>query len=346
MPDATSPPRVSVIIPCRNEALTVEHVLTSVLRDTRDDCEVIVADGHSDDGTRSIINRVAGANPRVRVVDNPRRNQSAGLNAAIRASQGRFVVRLDAHTRYASDYVETCVRTLEDTGAENVGGPQTADLEIATGYVARAIACAHDCALAVGGASLHDPHYEGPTDAVAYGCWRREIFDRVGFFDEELERNEDGEHNRRIVISGGTVWQTPRIRSWYQPRATLGALWRQYGQYGYWKVFEIRKLRAVRKWRQLVPGAFLFFLLLASVLAVWFPFAAIAMLLVLCAYAIFLVVATVSVCTHARSVRIAPMVPLAFGAMHGGYGTGFLHGAWDFLVTGRTPRVGYRKLTR
>jgi glycosyltransferase involved in cell wall biosynthesis len=342
---ASDQPRVSVVVPCRNEASTIEPLIAAVLRDTAADCEVVVADGGSDDGTRDILARLEPTHARLRIVDNPKQGIPAGLNAAIRAARGRFVVRMDGHTRYAPDYVERCVQTLEQSGADNVGGPQLADIP-AQGYVARAIAFAHQCKLSVGGATLHDPLYQGPTDAVAYGCWRRELFDRVGFFNEDLERNEDGEHNHRIIRAGGVIWQTPSIRSWYRPRATLRALFRQYRQYGYWKAFEVRRLRVLRAPRQIVPAAFLVFVAITGLLSLLVPALAAAALLALVAYALFVCYAAMVVILTERQWRSAPVLPLVFAAMQMGYGLGFLDGVRDFWLASREPRVTARELTR
>src|SRR5262249_25260654 len=126
-------------------------------------------------------------------------------------------------------------------------------------YVSRAIAAAFRSPFSAGGANSHDPRHEGPVDSVYLGCWRRDVFSRVGLFDEELVRNQDDEWNLRLIRSGGTIWQSPRIRSWYRPRASLAALFQQYRQYGYWKVRVIQKHRRPASPRHLVPVLFLLF---------------------------------------------------------------------------------------
>src|SRR5262249_53760198 len=153
--------------------------------------------------------------------------------AAIRAAQGSIIIRMDVHTEYASDYIRQCLAVLQETGADNVGGPWVAK---GNGLVSSAIAAAFQSPFAVGGARGHDFHYEGAIDTVYLGCWPREVFDRIGLFDEEFVRNQDDEFNLRLARAGGKIWQSPRIKSWYRPRGSLKALWRQYVQYGYWKV--------------------------------------------------------------------------------------------------------------
>jgi succinoglycan biosynthesis protein ExoA len=198
------------------------------------------------------------------VIDNPGRIVSTGLNSAIKAARGEIVVRMDAHTEYAPDYVQQCVAVLQETGADNVGGPARTRAET---YLEKAVAAAYHSRFAVGGARFHDVNYEGWVDTVTYGCWRREAFDRFGYFDEELVRNQDDEHNLRIIRDGGKIWQSPKIRSWYRPRGSLSALFKQYMQYGYWKVRVIQKHKLPASWRHLVPGAFVLALLVLILLS-------------------------------------------------------------------------------
>jgi succinoglycan biosynthesis protein ExoA len=246
--------RVSVVIPCRNEFWYIRACLDSVFRQELDgiEMEVLVADGMSDDGTREILGELAREYVSLRILDNPGRIVSTGVNRAILAARGEIVVRMDAHSVYAPDYVRSCVKVLHETNADNVGGPA---LTRADGYWARAIAHAFHTRFASGGAKFHDPRYEGPVDTVPYGCWRKTTLERLGLLDETLVRSQDDELNVRLVESGGSVWQSPRIVSWYWPRATLAGLFGQYFQYGFWKVAVIRKHRRPAAWRNLVPSS-------------------------------------------------------------------------------------------
>jgi glycosyltransferase involved in cell wall biosynthesis len=219
-------PKVSIILPCRNEAAHVDRCLSDILAQLfpADQFEVIVADGMSSDGTRDILDgwlkkvRSDGASvisaatqavcirPRLRMIDNPQRVVSTGVNTAIRAAQGETIVRIDAHTEYSPDYIQKCIEVLNQTGADNVGGPCRTK---ADKYLQRAIAAAYHSPFSVGGARFHDPEYEGYVDTVTYGCWRKETFEKFGYFDEELVRNQDDEHNLRIIRGGGKIWQSP-----------------------------------------------------------------------------------------------------------------------------------------
>src|SRR5688572_1516136 len=216
-------PTISIVIPCRNEQDHIETCLRSILDQERPrgDVEVIVADGMSTDGTREILQKLAIEDSRLRIVDNPRQITPCGMNAGIKEARGRYVAIMGAHNRYAPDYVCRSVEVLEETGADNVGGAMICEAE---SYTQRAIAAAYHSPFSAGGARWHNPEYEGPADTVFGGVYRCEVFERIGFFDEGLVRNQDDEFNLRLTRAGGKIWQSPRIRSWYQPRSSLLSL--------------------------------------------------------------------------------------------------------------------------
>jgi succinoglycan biosynthesis protein ExoA len=259
--------KISLIIPCRNEKGHIRDFLDSLLdQDLAPgwEIEVLIADGMSDDGTREVLCQYARKAPHLRVIDNPGRIVSTGLNAAIGAATGDIIIRMDAHTAYARNYIRECVYVLEESGADNVGGPWVAKGQ---GVVGEAIAAAFRLPFCVGGGKAHDPSYEGEVDTVYLGCWHRSVFDRVGLFDPALVRNQDDEFNFRLRRHGGRIWQSPRIQSSYTPRASIAALFRQYAQYGYWKVAVIRRHRALASWRHVVPALFVGWIAMSLLLA-------------------------------------------------------------------------------
>lgn len=324
---------ISVVIPCRNEGGAIEACLRGVLAfvPPPGGFEVLVVDGQSTDATPSIVSRLAALDPRVRLLDNPARMTSHALNIGIRAAQGEIIVRVDAHTEYAPDYLVECVAALERTGADNVGGPA---LTRARTYRHRVIAAAYHSRFAVGGSRFHQPDFEGWADTVPYGCYRRDLLIQLGLFDEELVRNQDDELNFRLLRAGGRIWLTPRIRSWYTPRAEFSRLFRQYYQYGYWRVRVIQKHRLPASPRQLVPGAFVLSLLvLALVSLVAAPAAYLLGGLISC-YLVFLLCGSL-VTAASAGWSILPLLPVAFATYHIAYGSGFLLGLWDFVVWSR-----------
>lgn len=345
-------PLVSVILTCRCEVQHIRGVLASILAQEPPEggFEIVVADGMSEDGTREALAEIAGSNPRVIVIDNPARWTSHGLNAAIRAASGQIMVRMDGHSVYAPDYLRQCVAVLLSSGADNVGGPWVAK---ADHYVGEAVAAAFQSRFAVGGARSHRPHYEGNVDTVYLGCWRKEVFERYGGFDERLVRNQDDEHNLRIIRRGGRIWQSPKIRSWYSSRTSFGGLFRQYLQYGYWKVEVIRKHRKPASLRHLVPGAFVLSLLLLCLMCGVGALGssrllAFSLLLLSSLVSVYvLAIAAASVQTAARTRwKLLPILPLVFCCYHFGYGYGFLKGVLDLIILRRGASSSMIGLTR
>lgn len=307
--------------------------------------EIIIADGMSTDGTREVLAKMAQKDQRIQVLDNPGMFVSTGLNQAIERARGEVIVRIDAHTTYSPDYIINCIAALQSTGADNVGGPWVARGE---GTVSSAIAAAFQSRFSAGGARGHDPAFSGPVDTVYLGCWPKETFTRFGLFDPELVRNQDDEHNLRIIRGGGRVYQSSKIKSWYKPRNSLSALFRQYTQYGYWKVRVIQKHKIPASWRHVVPGAFLLTVLgllllflatfslsvldgdlqITRALAKWS-----AGLLILALGTYVLAVLAASVETAAKnSWTLLPLLTAVFPCYHIGYGYGFLRGLWDFSL--------------
>jgi succinoglycan biosynthesis protein ExoA len=248
--------QLSIIVACRNEIRHIHSFLDSLLSQDMTDLswEAVIADGRSDDGSREVLRDYATRCSQLNVIDNAGLIVSTGLNAAIRAARGTIILRMDAHTRYGSNYCRQCVETLERTRADNVGGPARTQ---AVGRRARAIAAAFHSRFSTGGAKFHDVNYEGWVDTVPYGCWRKTTLENIGLFDETLVRNQDDELNLRLLRAGGKIWQSPAIVSWYSPRSRMSNLFRQYFQYGFWKVAVIRKHRLPSSWRHAVPVAFI-----------------------------------------------------------------------------------------
>jgi succinoglycan biosynthesis protein ExoA len=337
-------PRVSIVLPCRNEAGYIEACIRSILAQEPPEggFEVIAADGMSTDGTREYLEQAARQQPQLRVLNNPGRIVSTGLNAAIRAARGEIVVRMDAHTTYAPDYVKQCLAVMEETGADNVGGPMRTRADTLR---EKAISAVFHSPWVVGGARSHQPDYEGYVDTVIYGCWKKSVFERVGWFDEELVRNQDDEHNLRLVRSGGRIYQSPRIRSWYHVRGSLTTLFRQYMQYGYWKVLVIRKHQSPASLRHVVPGAFVATLCLLGLLGVFWS-AAFWVFVGLSAFYVAAVLVLSLAIAASTQLTLFPALPGAVGCFHFGYGYGFLRGIVDFVVLHNAPQTQFVQLTR
>ena len=326
-----------MIVPCRNEKAHIRRFLQSLLAQELDglDCEFLIADGMSDDGTRQILAewqpRFAGS---LVNLDNQDRYVSHGLNRAIRRARGEIIIRMDVHSIYAPDYVRQCVSTLLSSGAENVGGPALTQGET---YLERAICLAYQSKFGCGGARFHEAGYEGYADTVTYGCWRKSTLEKLGGFDEQFVRNQDDELNLSLIRQGGKIWQTPKICSWYRPRSSLRALARQYGQYGYWKTRVIRKHRIPASWRHLVPGAFALALVMSGVAALFVPICRLLFGSIVALYVMASSAASILACRRMENLKLLPVMPIVFGAYHLSYGLGFLRGLCDLGMKRKPP---------
>jgi succinoglycan biosynthesis protein ExoA len=323
-------PFVSVVLPIRNEAKFIEATLRAVLQQEYPaaEMEVLIADGMSNDRTRDIIRRVAATYPhQVRIIDNPGKIVATGLNAAIAEARGKIVVRVDGHCIVAPDYVRTSVETLERSSAVNVGGQMES---VSDGRVGRAVALATSSTFGVGGALKHyRSTNERWVDTVFQGAWRRTVFETLGNFDEELVRNQDDEFNYRIRSRGGKILFNPKIKSRYYNRGDLGSLWRQYFQYGYWKVRVLQKHPAQMQPRQFVPAGFVATLLLSLLLSPFASTAALIFGLVLGLYLLANLVASAMVARRG-DWGVTLLLPVVFATIHFAYGSGFLKGLFSF----------------
>lgn len=339
---------VSVIVPCRNERRYIDAFCACALRQALPDgwvLQLVIADGMSDDGTREWLAQAVHADPRVQWLDNPGRIVAVGLNAALARATGDVIVRMDVHTEYAGDYVAECLAALQSTGADNVGGPWRAEPDAQAAPMQRAIAAAFQSRWVAGGARSRRVDFDGWTDTVYLGCWPRAAFEQFGTFDEALVRNQDDEHNLRIVRGGGRVWQSSRIHSIYRPRTRLGQVFRQYLQYGYWKPFVMKKHGQAASFRQWVPGLFcalLAVLGLAALLGA--PVWPLAGLVAIYALAVLLLTAAIGFEAPLDPAGLA-RVPVVIAAYHLGYGIGSLIGWWDVMCNGH-GRARFASLTR
>lgn len=326
---------VSVIIPCRNEEHYIAACLDSVLANdlpSGSKLEIIIADGMSDDNTRAVVRRYVDQHPFIRLIDNPRRIVPTALNAAIRASSGEIIIRMDAHNTYRQDYIARCIHHLLSSGADNVGGIWIT-VPGAETTTAKAIAAALSHPFGAGNA-----HYRVGTtapryvDTVPFGCFRRSLFDRIGFFDEDLVRNQDDEFNSRILKNNGRILLAPDIVSVYHARPTLGRLGKLYYQYGLFKPLAARKAGTVVTWRQLVPPALVLSLAGSFVLAFLYPLFLWLFIAIIAPYGLATAAASIQTAYRSKAWNTLAVLPLVFWTLHFSYGMGYMKGLWAFLV--------------
>ncbi len=330
-------PFVTVIMPIRNEGGYLEKSVGSTLRqDYPLDCiEILIVDGMSADGTREIIEREVNRRTNLHLLDNPEQIVPTAMNLALRQARGEIVVRVDGHCEIAPDYVQQCVRHLQESGADGVGGPIETIGETPT---AQAIALAMSSWFGMGGSAFRTIKDRALwVETVAFPAYQMETIRQIGLYDEELVRNQDDEYNYRLLKHGGKILLTPDIRSRYYGRSSLRKLWRQFYQYGYWKVRVLQKHPRQMRWRQFVPFIFVLSLIVATLLPVgWALIAAILM-----AYSLADFLASSDIARR-HGWRYFPFLLIVHPTMHVAYGLGFLVGLIRFAnrwgdKVGRVP---------
>src|SRR6266496_70144 len=322
-------PFVSVLMPVRNEASFIERSLRAVLSQDYpgDRMEVIVADGMSTDVTREVIDALRRHHPNLSLVDNPGKIVATGLNAALPLAKGEIIIRVDGHCEIATDYVRHCVRHLTEDRVDCVGGPLET---IGETYTAEAIAAAMSSRFGVGGSAFRVGAQDAQfADTVAFPAYTHKTIQRAGLFDEELVRNQDDEYNYRVRKLGGRILLSPDIRSRYYSRASLSRLWKQYFQYGYWKVRVLQKHPRQMQPRQFVPPLFV---LTLSLLLLTMPIFNVSKILLAGSTLIYALLNLVASVLTARRKQwgLLPVVPVAFTIIHLAYGSGFLLGLAKF----------------
>ena len=329
-------PSVSIVVPCRNEKHYIAECLDSILACDYppDRLEVLVLDGMSDDGTRQVLDGYSAGRALIRVLDNRQRVTPVALNLAIRAAGGDVIVRMDAHVVYPKNYVSRLVAALDEFGADNVGAVLRT-LPANQSPMGRAIAIGMSHPFGVGTSYFRigtdQPRW---VDTIAFFCVRRETFDRVGLFDEELIRHQDGEFNARLIGAGGRILLIPDIVSYYYARSTLRQVGRMFYQYGYFKPLVAKKLGRFMTVRQLIPPGFVLALVTSAIGAlVWQP-ALILFGLVAGSYAL-----VVGGCAIQTALKEGPSTGLALAAVlpviHVSYGTGFWWRVIELLLPTR-----------
>jgi succinoglycan biosynthesis protein ExoA len=321
-------PEVSVIIPIHNEVNFISYCLNSIRSQDypKDQIEIIIADGMSTDGTRELVQAYMEQQPQTHLIDNPGRIVPTGLNLALRQASGKIIVRVDGHTLIDPAYISQCVDALHRTKADNVGGRMNPRGENPFG---NAVALATSTPFGIGGGRFHYSDQEEWVDTVYMGAWSRQVFTKIGMFDEELVRDQDDEFNYRLREAGGRILLSPKIRSTYTVRNDPYSLWRQYFQYGVWKVRVWQKHPHQMSLRQFVPPVFVFSLLF-SVFLTFF----IKTRLLSCIIPLLYLLANLSasiITAAKRSWKSLFTLPIVYSILHVAYGLGFLVGMVKFI---------------
>jgi glycosyltransferase involved in cell wall biosynthesis len=253
---------ISVVVPCRNEVKYISQSIESICNQKgfEGNYEVIVVDGMSEDGTREILSDNLFKFTNLSIINNPQRSTPVARNIGIKNSSGKFICIMDAHSVYDSNYLQNCLELLNNHEEVScVGGPITS---VGENDFGKATAIAMSSVIGIGNAKHRFPDYEGYAEMACFPMFRREVFDKIGYYDESLIRNQDDEFSLRFRLSGGKVFISPRVKSLYYVRNSPRKLFQQYFNYGFWRWIVIKKHKIQISYRQVIPSLFIISVLL------------------------------------------------------------------------------------
>jgi len=324
---------VSIIIPCRNEEKFIGKCLESLIKQDypKDSFEVLVIDGGSEDGTRKVAGGYASKYSFIKIWDNPQKFTPFALNIGIKNARGEVIIRMDSHADYKSDYISECLKYLEEYKADNVGGIIKTLPKEKTPW-AKAIAYSLSSFFGVGTSHFRlgskKPRW---VDTVFGGCYRKEVFDRVGLFNEKMIRGQDIEFNRRLKRAGGKILLVPNIVAYYYPQATITNFWKHNFTDGFWTIYPLQFGIKIFSWRHLLPLFFVSGLIVLLFLSLFSNFFSGVLKTVVFIYIAASFYFAFKIIPQKKDFKVFFLIPVAFAARHIGYGLGSLSGLIDFV---------------
>jgi glycosyltransferase involved in cell wall biosynthesis len=330
-------PLVTVVIPARNEEKTIEKCLASLLQSDYPSSrlEILVVDGMSEDRTREIVARISSEHSRVRLLLNEKRTTPVARNIGIRASNGDYVMFFDAHSVAPVDYVRKCVELIKATGADNVGGVIKTVPSKET-LLAEVISKVLSSGFGVGSSKFRTGVEKlEEVDTVPFGFYRKEVFEKVGYFNENLVRNQDIEFNLRLKKSGGKILLSPELEITYFSRSDLkGFLKNNFGN-GFWVIYASRFSKTAFSLRHLIPMVFTLFLLSGVLLPLLPTLLTYLWLIPMALYLIMDVIFSIRIMYKCIEKSSLLMAMILFPLLHLAYGLGSITGLLRLLFGGK-----------
>lgn len=320
--------KVSIIVPVLNEKNYIRGCLDCIISQDygKENIEAVFIDGMSDDGTTKIIEEYIKKYDFIKLCQNPQKTVQYALNIGIENATGEYIVRMDAHAWYAPDYVSKCIKCIKETGAQNVGGTKIAQ---GKGFAQRVGAAAYASPFALGYSKHYKKSYRGYADTVGWGTFKRQYLIDIGMYDKRLPRSEDDDLSFRIIENGGKVYIDPDIKSVYYPKESFKKLYKQYYDYGVWKVAVIKKHHKPARIAHLVPMLFVAFIFLFGLLSFVSPYFAWLYAGVMGLYLILDIYFSFTE-TYAKGLKEKLGLMYAHFIIHFSYGLGFWQGIFKF----------------
>jgi glycosyltransferase involved in cell wall biosynthesis len=326
--------KISIIIPTYNEEKYISNCLDSILSQdySEDTMEVLIIDGMSKDNTRNIVSEYCKHYSFIKLLDNPDKSVPHALNIGIKTSHGEVIIRIDGHCEYPINYISTLVRFLYELNADNVGGVWNT-LPAKDNSICRAIAIGSSHKFGVG----NSKHKVGvskiiQTETVPFGCYHRDVFSKIGLFDEELIRNQDDEFNARLIKSGGKIFLIPSIVINYIARDSVRKMSKMYYQYGLFKPLVNKKLGVPATIRQFFPIVFLVGLIFGAILSLYSLMFLILYIIMISLYVFLAILFSVTRAVKNKDWKLIFILPFVFFTIHVSYGIGYLVGIYNIIM--------------
>ncbi len=338
---------VSAIIPCRNEESFIENTLNSIIESDYplDDLEILIVDGISDDKTREIVKEFENKYSQIKLIDNPEQTVPYAMNYGIKESKGEIIVRLDAHSIYPSNYISKLVYWLEKLDADNVGGvwdtmPANDSLE------AKTVAYSTSNSFGIGNAQYRISEKDDPyeVDTVPFGCYKADVFEKIGDFDTDLTRNQDDEFNARLIQNGGKIFLIPDLKIKYFARENFAKMFKMFYQYGYFKPLVNLKLKTPATIRQFVPPLFVLFIVLGTILSFFSPLFLVLFIFGMGFYFTVNTLVSYKITKEKKELKLFPYLVKSFFMIHFSYGIGYLKGILDFTILNKHTKENLSKM--
>lgn len=330
---------ISVVIPCRNEKNFIGNCLDSLIESDfpKDNLEVFVVDGMSDDGTRQLVTNYTQKFPFIQLLINERKVTPVAMNMGIKAAKSDYIIILSSHSHIDRQFLRLNLEGFEKHTADCVGGI-IITLPANKTLIAESIAFALAHPFGVGNSHFRigstEPRY---VDTVPFGCYKKEVIESIGLFDEELVRNQDDELNLRLLKRGGKILLIPRITSYYHARDSLKKLWKMYYQYGYFKPLVAYKVGGVLTLRQLIPALLVATLATLGLMSIFSKLFLILFIFSFSAYSMSSLFFSF-ILAKRKGFKYFLILPAVFATLHFSYGTGYIKGLWDFVIIKKQRR--------
>lgn len=323
---------VSILIPCRNEEKYIGKCLKTVLNQDYpiENLEVLVVDGMSEDNTKKIVEEISKKNPSIKLLENPKKFTNFSLNIGLKEASGDYIMLMGCHAEYEKKYISKCVKYIEEYGADNVG---CIIKTLPANQTASARAIANCMSTFFGAMSLFRVGLKKPreADTVFGDFYRKEVFNRIGYFNEKLQRSQDMEFNLRLRKAGGKIFLFPDLVAYYFASATLQSFLRHNFLDGIWVTYPLKFGIRIFKIRHLLP----LFLVAGSIvlvfLGLFFLWAKVILIFCFAAYLAIALISSLKISLK-DGFKVFILMPIVFLIRHFGYGLGSLWGIIKVLT--------------